>query len=273
MRFCLFLSILSIFFSSALFAENPQKNASKEVSLGLKIDGSGTVFIYKARSYVIRVANPGAKNVKNVVVKLILPKQMAYAFSKPKGKVKSGKDKKTASVEWVIQGIKGGKQKKICIGLRPKTQGKGKISVKLCNGKDTFPKICPQKVCKNVNVYSIPQMHGTSYDTEDPVEVGKNTIYIIELRNEGLKNATNVVCHNIVSNKVEFIKASAPTPYKVIGKKVVFEPVPILKPGEKLIYRIYCKAIQTGTARNLAKFDYQEFPKWIMDEERTTIYK
>ena len=67
--------------------------------------------------------------------------------------------------------------------------------------------------------------------------------------------------------------AKGPTRHSFKNGKVVFAPVPILQPGEKAVFKIVCKAVKTGTARNTATLKYDQFDKPIHDEEGTSLYK
>ncbi len=120
-------------------------------------------------------------------------------------------------------------------------------------------------------------MHLQSYDTEDPVEVGKQTIYFVETRNEGTSAVTNVQLTNNIPEEMEFVSAAGPTEYEVNGRVVTFKPYASLPPGEKLVYKIVCKAVSLGDAKGSAKnraiLKHDEFEHEIIDEEGTSVYE
>ena len=78
-----------------------------------------------------------------------------------------------------------------------------------------------------------------------------------------------------IPQEMEFVRAEGPTEYWYDPQKktVIFSPVQVLSPGEKLVYKIYCKAIKSGSATNTIKISYDQFPKFIIDEEGTSIYE
>lgn len=121
-------------------------------------------------------------------------------------------------------------------------------------------------------ILGCPAMHISSYDTEDPVEVGKLTVYVIEHRNEGTSECTNLEVINEIDDNMEFVDAEAPVEYKIEGDKIIFDPVLILQPGEKVQYRVTCKAIAPGSIKNRAILKYTEFEESIIDEEGTSVY-
>ena len=113
---------------------------------------------------------------------------------------------------------------------------------------------------------------GLTYDTEDPVEVGKQTTFVFSPRNEGTAPCTQVRVTCVVADEFEFVQAE-PQAYEVQGQRVVFAPIPILLPGDKLVCKVVCKAIKTGSAKTAFILKYAEFSKEIIDEEGTSVYK
>ena len=91
--------------------------------------------------------------------------------------------------------------------------------------------------------------------------------------NEGTSPATNVSVNNHIPKEMKYIGAKGPTPHSYKNGIVYFKPMPILQPGEKLVYTIICRAITPGSARNAAVLRYKQFSVPIIDEEGTSIYK
>jgi uncharacterized repeat protein (TIGR01451 family) len=112
-----------------------------------------------------------------------------------------------------------------------------------------------------------------TYDTNDPVAIGEQTTYVIEPKNEGDGICTNIRLVNIIPKEMAFVSASGPSQYQVKGQKIYFAPIAKLKPDEKLIYQITCRAISEGNAKNEARITYDQFEKQIIDEEGTSVYR
>lgn len=115
--------------------------------------------------------------------------------------------------------------------------------------------------------------HINTYDTDDPVEVGKATVYVVDIRNEGTSDVTNLLLVDTIPKEMEFITATGPTTFKREGWTISFAPVAVLPPGEKVTYRFSCKAIAPGSAKNMAEITYDQFERSIIDEEGTSVYK
>ncbi|BBM87176.1 hypothetical protein UABAM_05579 [Candidatus Uabimicrobium amorphum] len=107
------------------------------------------------------------------------------------------------------------------------------------------------------------------------MELGQQTIYVVTVRNEGTSAITNVTLRNSIPQQMEFIKAEGPSNFTFYANsgKLESHSVAILQPGEKLTYKIVCKAIKEGSAKNTARVKYDQFNKEIIDEEGTSLYQ
>lgn len=118
----------------------------------------------------------------------------------------------------------------------------------------------------------------SKYDTEDPVEVGGTTTYIIDVINEGFKDCTGVKVSSDIGASVELITASGrdnagnPVGYKLEGTKVVFDVVPSLPSGEKMAVKITVKVKDKTEIHNSTSVSYNEFSKTIVVDEPTSVY-
>ena len=117
-------------------------------------------------------------------------------------------------------------------------------AVKPCYTKNTvllqspdFSKVLQMEESTNFDQASLPSIHMSGYDTEDPVKVGQNTIYVVDVRNEG-----NVACNNVkvcivVPEEMEFVNAKAKIPFQLEKNNVVFQTVPVLEGNKSSISR------------------------------------
>jgi uncharacterized repeat protein (TIGR01451 family) len=114
------------------------------------------------------------------------------------------------------------------------------------------------------------------YDTNDPVEVGKQTIYVIEINNTGYKDATKVVVEDTIPSESKFVNASVEGPelppsfkWDDTQKKVIFDAVDSIKPGQKVTYKITVEVVQKGDLLNSAAISTADFDKPITKQEGT----
>ncbi len=242
--------------------------------LKLTKEGSMRVYLGKPSDYTITVSNEGNAIAYDMVAVDTLPKELEYISSEPRGTFKPAKGDELATITWKLGDIAPGKSIVLKLVTRANTVGTScRNAVKLRSDSQELPKIQPLEAFAETNIMGIPAMHINSYDIDDPIEVGKTTIYVIEIRNEGSSPCTNVILEDHLDDEVEYVSANGPTPHRAEGNKIFFDPYPILQPNAKLVYKITCKAVKEGSAKNTAVLRYDQFNKPIMAEEGTSVYK
>jgi uncharacterized repeat protein (TIGR01451 family) len=240
----------------------------------LSIEGPRTAYINRSVVYKIIIKNDGEAPAKVVELVETLPPNLDYVGSKAAGVFRPQSGDTLATVSWQFQEIPPKGKIEIELTLRAKTLGRSRNFVKLLSRATEGPKIPPLEALAELQVIGIPAMHISTYDTEDPVEVGKTTIYVIETRNEGTGPCTGISMTSVIPEEMEFVKCEGPgVACKFEKGEVLFETVPILAPEAKLVYKTHCKAIKPGSAKHRAILKYNEFTTSIIDEEGTSVYQ
>jgi uncharacterized repeat protein (TIGR01451 family) len=111
------------------------------------------------------------------------------------------------------------------------------------------------------------------HGTDNPVEVGKETAYTIEVKNEGRNPCTSLVLTWEIPTEMKFVKAEGPIPFKHETGMITFDVMPKMSPGEKQVFKITCKAIAEGTPRHRAMLRYDPFEFPVMTTIKTLINK
>ena len=236
-------------------------------------DAPRLTILHRAITCTITITNEGDAPARNLKIIDTLPRLLDYIRSTPRGVYRKGKKDTLSTVTWKIPEIKANSKVVIKLMARAKLTGRCRNGVKLISNDPELPVIPTKEAFANIKIKGIPAVHISSYDTEDPCEVGRQTIYIIECMNEGTSPCTIMKLHNRIPKEMEYVGAKGPTPHTHKDGLVIFEPVPIVQPGEKLTYTIICRAVRPGSAKNTATLRYKQFDVPIIDEEGTSIYK
>src|SRR5205807_2138623 len=111
-------------------------------------------------------------------------------------------------------------------------------------------------------------------DVQDPVEVGKDLSYEIRLTNTGTKTETNLQVICLIPEKLEFrgTKSSVNTPFKVEGRKLIFEPIPKLAPRADVLIRVNVLCLQAGDVRFHAQVTADGLESPVLREESTRVF-
>jgi hypothetical protein len=121
-------------------------------------------------------------------------------------------------------------------------------------------------------VETLPQLVFTISDTADPIEVGSETSYEIELVNQGTKEDTNVQLITAFPNELQPLAADGPTRGTVAGQQVQFAPIVRLAPRERVVFRIQAQGRAEGDSRILVQITSDGAPKPVSKEESTKVY-
>jgi uncharacterized repeat protein (TIGR01451 family) len=268
-----FTNTAEVYVKDTLFNKASVETRVIGPELKLSIEGPRLIYLHKNGSYTIIIANDGTDSAKEINVTYTVPEHLEYIESSPKGEFTPLDDNTPAIVTWSLPEIQAKKRVEITLTARAKIIGHVSGSVKMITASGEYPAIMPLEANCTTEIIGIPAMQISSYDTEDPVAMGKETTYVIEVRNEGTVSSTNVGLTSVIPPEMEFISAKGPVAFKQESGKVVFESVSILPAGEKLTYKVTCKAIKEGSAKHKAILKYDQFEKEIADEEGTVITK
>ncbi|MBI4833715.1 MAG: DUF11 domain-containing protein [Planctomycetes bacterium] len=243
--------------------------------LKLSIGGERICYLNKAISYTITINNNGDGSAKEIQIVYTVPDFLEYIESSPRGVFNPKKDDFPASVTWRLDNIAPKAKTELFLKLRGKNLGRVVNSVKLSSFSSEPPTIASLEATASLIISPVPEMKISQYDTDDPLNVGYQTTYVIEMRNEGTSAFTNIILKSKIPPEMEFSNADGPSGYKLdnITGEVVFETIPILAVGDKLVYKITCKAIKAGLARHVATVIYDQFRASFTDEEETNCYE
>jgi uncharacterized repeat protein (TIGR01451 family) len=250
-------------------AECTIKVVAPDLKITKEVDGSRVTFLHKPVNFTITLKNEGSGAALDVNLEDTLPEQLEYVSSEPQGIFRPGKTGQLSTVRWQLGDIAAGKEVKIQLQARSKGQGTCVNTAKASSEGKVI------EATAELRITGVSAMHLSTYDTEDPVEVDKQTIYVIEARNEGTSACTNVIMVDNIPEEMEYVSAQGPSDHKYDPEKreVVFAPAPILQPGDKLVFRVVARAIKPGSAKNRGTLRYDQFDKPIIDEEGTSVYK
>ncbi len=109
-------------------------------------------------------------------------------------------------------------------------------------------------------------------DTQDPLVVGDETTYIIQIANQGTAADTNVTLDIQIPEGLSILSATGDTQGIVTGNDISFAPYPLLNAKEIIQFRVTAKAIDTGDLRFKAQMSSDLLKSPVPEEESTQAY-
>lgn len=256
---------------------------------------SRVIFLNKQMVFTITIKNTSSTPIKNAFVSCSYPKQLEYISSNLKTEIYESLNKVSKfsrfhrfkkvrksivyetkwNTKWQVD-IAPNTTRKIIVNVRgvagtPRCESDFRLSIGSVK----------KHVAVATRIHGAPSYHLSTYDTDDPCYLGTNTTYVVTCRNEGTSTATNMMVINDLPEEMGFISAEVIAPrnqqakyvYDAKEHSVYFDGVPIVEPGEKVTYKITCRALTKGSAKNTAHAMCDQANVQLIDEEGTSIFE
>lgn len=160
----------------------------------------------------------------------------------------------------------------------------GTATVRYCvraNDKGTFRSVasvtatCADAVQADCSteMRGIPALLLETVDNPDPVEVGTETTYTIEVLNQGSATATNVRIVCTLAPEQAFVAAGGATSGSVAGQRVTFAPLASLAPGARAIWTVRIRATAEGDVRFTTEMIADQLTSPVGETESTNQYR
>lgn len=109
-------------------------------------------------------------------------------------------------------------------------------------------------------------------DTNDPLQVGEETTYIIRVTNQGTKQDNNIVVTAVFPKEIKPIETSGDTKGKIEGQKVTFEACKVLEAKKSITLKVNAKGAVIGDGRLKFNLTSDLIKKPVVEEESTHVY-
>jgi uncharacterized repeat protein (TIGR01451 family) len=119
-------------------------------------------------------------------------------------------------------------------------------------------------------IQPMPAVRVEISDSCDPISVGDEAIYDIQITNDGTATATDVRLAAQLPRQLTITQVHAPISNEIKGQRILFEPI-ALDPQTSLRYRIHAKALRPGDVRLRVQLTMNELATPVRAEEGTTI--
>lgn len=106
-------------------------------------------------------------------------------------------------------------------------------------------------------------------DTEDPLLVGEQTTYVIQITNQGTAQDTNVGLEVQLPSQLKVLSAAGDTQGSISGNSVSFAPYGVLKAKQIIEFRVVAQAVAEGDARFRAQMSSDLLKSPVPEEEAT----
>lgn len=228
--------------------------------LEVEVKGPAEQFIGKPATYTIHISNTGDTSFEDIVVLDTIPAN---------GKLLSaeGAQIEDNTAQWVTSLVPG-EEKEFTVDVVVSKEGnfcnEAVVSTTDASISET------DSVCTDWMGY--PALLIEVIDTQDPLLVGEETTYIVQIANQGSGVAKNVKLEVQIPEGLAVISVSGDTKGKISKNSIKFESYPVLRAKEIIQYRVLTKAVKTGDLRFKAKVSSDLLKAPVPEEESTQVY-
>ncbi|MEO0510663.1 MAG: hypothetical protein AAF065_12480 [Verrucomicrobiota bacterium] len=250
------------FASNADSAESQGCVAVVKPQLEVRLDGTPMQFLGKKATYSVQVGNVGGVPLTDIEITQTIP-EANYFISTPKADM----DVSDGILKWKAS-LEAGELKTYdfeVVGTQP-----GVFCHQVSAASGAYGLVSSDDVCTEWKGY--PALLLEMIDTEDPILVGEETTYVIQITNQGTGPDFNVRLNIQVPPEFYIQSAAGNTKGVISGNSISFAPYPILQPKEIIEFRLTAKAVSTGDGRVQAEIDSDLLRLPLPEEEATQVY-
>ncbi|MCY2989679.1 MAG: hypothetical protein NTY19_17645 [Planctomycetota bacterium] len=236
------------------------------ISPALQIGLSGPKLRYLEReaTYEVAIANPGTAPAKEIEVVTYLPKGMKFVSADHQGQY----EPKSHAVYWSLAELPANQSGTAKVTLLPLQTGEQKLSV------EGRAELGLKQACeKTVQVEGSAELQFAVSDSANPIEVGNETTYTIQLTNRGSSAATNVRLSIVLPPQIKPVSGDGPTRVVLHGAQVAIDPLARVAPGEQAVYKLKVQGLDAGVHRVQFQMVTDETSVPVTREEVTKVYQ
>ena len=231
--------------------------------LELAADIPSRRYLQRPATCTIQMSNTGTAPALAVELAAQLPAGVKFVRANNAGYY----DERTHRVLWSLEELPAGEIGTVEFVVMPTTLGPQPLVVATRN-----PTGLADQLSHTIEVEGLAALSIEVTDSEDPIELGGVTEYVVRVVNEGTKAATNVELVAKLLGNLEPVNAQGPVPHGVENLQVVFDPLASLAAADEAVFRVQVRGRQPGNQRMqfLVKSDDLQAP--LTAEEMTHVY-
>ncbi len=233
----------------------------------LEVEASGPEkqYLRKDASYAIWLHNRGDGEASEAVLAVTLPSALGFKSAS------EGARAEGSSVRWTLGAIAPGDSRAAKLVLTAKELGSFVVPV-------TAEAACAQAAPAELRatVAGVPALSLELSDEQDPVAVGEQSTYVIEIENQGSADATNLRLKVRLPEGCEFVEASGATGADgAPGESgtLALSALPALAPKRTAIWRVVVRGTKPSDARFRVELLSDQLNSPIEESEATTYYE
>lgn len=217
--------------------------------------------IHRPVRVCLTVKNTG--DATEELVTITLPVPAGAIFTKPTGTTRAD----ARRIIWRIPNLAPDVSKLLCANFT--AQQTGSLTFAATARGATAQPVDTQCVTR---VTGIPAVLLEVIDMDDPIEVGLQETYELNVINQGSTTLTNVTIVCTLEDDQEFVSGTGSTAAQAQGRIITFAPLSTLSPKATAKWQVVVKALAAGDVRFTTELTSDQFKRPINETEATRQY-
>lgn len=231
--------------------------------LEVKMEGPKRRFLDRKATVQIAVANPGTAAARQVELVAKLPRGVKFLSTNNAGQYDAARH----TVSWRLEELPPGEMGTVEVHMNAVEVGRQEFRVEAKAGAGLS-----DVATHDITVEGMAALLFTVTDENDPIEIGGETTYDVQVINQGSKASTNLRLTAVLPEGMEAVAGEGPTRESINGRTIAFEPVARLAPQANANYRLKIRGTSPGDKRVQIKLMSDEIQQPVTKEESTHVY-
>jgi uncharacterized repeat protein (TIGR01451 family) len=229
----------------------------------LALDGPSLRYLERQATYELQVANRGTADASNIEIAAFLDQGLKFVSTEANGQY----DPQRHAVFWSLAELPAGKDAAVPLTVLPVEAGTQAVRLE-ANADLGLTAVNT----KELTIDTLAELSFTIADEHDPIEVGSDTVYEIQVRNTGTRNDSNVRLEVMLPHPALELVTADPAARTDGQGLVVFEPLASLPAKGEQTYRIRVRGSSADTHLIKARLVSDQSKRPVTKEESTTVY-
>ena len=234
--------------------------------LAIEQKGPRDQYLGRDVTYEVVVTNRGDATASDTVIEVMVPEDVQFRNASDGGRFTRSSPGK---VTWEIGSLAPQQSKKVLMTVT--TDKTGELIA-----KGSAKAYCAEMVFDSTQTkYSgIRAILLEVVDVVDPVELGKETTYVITVTNQGTAADKNIRVSCMLEEGMQYVSSSGPSKPTVTGNMISFAPLSSLAAKDSVRWQVNIKAVGAGSKRFKTVLNSEMLDKRPVDElEATEFYE
>lgn len=221
-------------------------------------------YLGQTLKYEVTVKNVGTASARNPSLRIDGPDDVAAAAPGAQGEARLASARDTSRE---IGELAPGASKTITLPYTARAEGDLRV-----NAVATDPCAKDAMASAVTRVTGIPALLLSAVDDHDPIRVGEEVTYTINVLNQGFGADKNIKVVVTLPEAEQYISSSGASEGKIDGNKLIFAPVATITPKQTLTWTLRVKALKEGDVRLRVDMTTESLTEPAVKMEPTRLY-